>query len=62
MKCLGVIIDESLLWHEHIDHVCKKVIASLSMLKRIRPSLGEKSLSLLYNCLIQSQLDHCCEV
>ena len=61
-KCLGVIIDESLSWHEHVDHVCKKVISSLSMLRRIRPFLGVKDLSLLYNCLIQSQLDYCCEV
>ena len=61
-KCLGVIIDESLSWHEHIDHVCKNVIASLSMLRHIRPFLGVKDLSFLYNCLIQSQLDYCCEV
>ena len=61
-KCLGVIIDESLLWHEHVDSVCKKVIASLSMLRRIRKFIGQKELILLYNCLIQSQLDYCCEV
>ena len=61
-KCLGVIIDENLLWHEHVDFLCKKVIASLSMLKRIRNFLDERDLLLLYNCLIQSQLDYCCEV
>ena len=46
-KCLGVIIDENLLWHEHVDFLCKKVIASLSMLKRIRNFLDERDL-LLY--------------
>ena len=61
-KCLGVIIDENLLWHKHVDFLCKKVIASLSMLKRIRNFLDERDLLLLYNCLIQSQLDYCCEV
>ena len=61
-KCLCVIIDENLLWHEHVDFLCKKVIASLSMLKRIRNFLDERDLLLLYNCLIQSQLDYCCEV
>ena len=57
-----VIIDENLLWHEHVDFLCKKVIASLSMLKRIRNFLDERELLLLYTCLIQSQLDYCCEV
>ena len=61
-KCLGVMIDENLTWHEHIDYVCRKVIASLSMLRRVRSFLGERDLTLLYNCLIQSQLDYCCEV
>ena len=61
-KCLGVIIEDNLLWHEHVDFLCKKVIASLSMLKRIRNFLDERDLFLLYNCLIQSQLDYCCEV
>ena len=42
-KCLGVIIDENLLWHEHVDFLCKKVIASLSMLKRIRNFLNNNN-------------------
>ena len=61
-KCLGVIIDEKLSWNEHIDYICKKVFASLSMLRRIKPFLERKDMNLLYNCLIQSQLDYCCEV
>ena len=37
IKCLAVMIDEHLSWSYHVDYVCKKVYASLSMLGRVRP-------------------------
>ncbi len=33
-KHLGIIIDENLLWSNHIDHVTKKVLTGLYFLKR----------------------------
>ena len=32
------------------------------MLKWIRPFVENDTLKLLYNCLIQSQMDYCCEI
>ena len=61
-KCLGIIIDKHLLWHEQVDFVCKKIFAGLAMLKRIRPFVENDTLKLLYICLIQSQMDYCCEI
>jgi len=62
VKCLGVIIDEHLNWSEQINHVCKKVFFSLSMLRRIKPYVPKYTMTLLYLCLIQSQIDYCCEI
>ena len=62
IKCLGVMIDEHLSWSYHVDYVCKKVYASLSMLRRVRPYVDENTLKILYLCLVQSHLDYCCEI
>ena len=35
--CLGVKLDETLEWNEHIDVICKKVAAGIGMMKRIKP-------------------------
>ena len=61
-KCLGVVIDKHLLWHDHVNSVCRKIYAGLAMLKRIRPFVEDDTLKLLYSCLIQSQMDYCCEI
>ena len=47
IKCLGVIIDENLLWHDHVDSVCKKVFAGLAVLRRIKPFIDDYTLKLL---------------
>lgn len=62
IKCLGVIIDENLSWSHHVDYVCKKVYASLNMLRRVRPYVDENTLKILYLCLVQSHFDYCCEI
>ena len=36
VKCLGVIIDESLSWGPHVEYVKKTVSSNLGMLNRIR--------------------------
>ena len=56
LKCLGVIIDENILWHDHVKSVCKKVVA---VLRRVRPFVDDNILNLLYMCLVQSQMDYC---
>ena len=33
-KCLGLVIDEHLTWKGHIDHIKKKVITGLRILKK----------------------------
>ena len=49
-KILGVIFDQSLGWHDHIDSVCKK---GLGVLRRIRDVVPSDSLIKVFNATIQ---------
>ncbi len=59
IPCLGVKLDEKLSWDEHIEMVCKKVGASIGILKRIKPYVPANALILIYNALIQPYFDYC---
>ena len=59
IPCLGVKLDETLSWDEHIEMVCKKVGASIGILKRIEPYVAANTLISIYNALIQPYFDYC---
>ena len=56
IPCLGVKLDETLNWDEHIEMVCKKVCAGIGILKRIKPYVPANTLISIYNALIQPYL------
>ena len=62
VKCLGVIIDESLSWGPHVEYVKKTVSSNLGMLNRIRNYVPQSSLHSLFVCLVTPCLDYCCTV
>ena len=62
VKCLGVIIDESLSWGPHVEYVKKTVSSKLGMLNRIRNYVPHSSLLSLLVCLVTPSLDYCCTV
>ena len=39
VKCLGVIIDEGLIWKEHIESVRRKCFRQLARLRRLKDVL-----------------------
>jgi hypothetical protein len=53
---LGVKLDKSLNWDEHIEIVCKKVGAGIGILKRIKPYVPANTLISIYNALINTAL------
>ena len=61
-KTLGVIVDQNLSWEDHIEHITKKVVSGLGAIKRIKPFVPENTLLYIYNALIRSHFDYCCEV
>ena len=58
-KYLGVIIDNHLTWTPQIEEVKKKALKTFHSVKRIRQFLDKRTSFLLYQTLIQSQLDYC---
>ncbi len=46
-------------WDERIEMVCKKVGASIGILKRIKPYVPANTLISIYNALIQPYFDYC---
>ena len=59
ISCLGVKLDETLNWKEHIDMICKKVGTSAAILRRIKPYVPSNILTSIYNALIQPYFDYC---
>ena len=47
-KFLGLIIDDKLKWHEHIQHVKHKIAGSVDILYKIRHYLNKVTLLNMY--------------
>ena len=56
---LGIIIDNKLLWKDHIKLVCSKISKSIGILCYLRHSYPIHILRLLYMSLIFSYLNYC---
>ena len=61
-KSLGVMIDENLTWHCHVDLITKKVNSGLYVLKRLRDLVNVETLLAVYKTLIQTHFDYCSQV
>ena len=58
-KCLGVIIDDELLWHDQVKNVTQKLFCKIALLRRLNTFLDSDVLNILYKSLIQPQFDYC---
>ena len=58
-KYLGLIVDDTLSWSDHIDQISMKIKRSLGILKRTRSYLPKSSLITLYRTLIETHLRYC---
>ena len=61
-KFLGVIIDENLNWHCHINDVCRKLCKGYFIVKRASHVLSKYSLNMLYNSMYLPYISYCCEI
>ena len=52
-KFLGVILDDSLTWKHHINHINKKISKSLFAIKQVKHILNIDSLKTIYFARIQ---------
>jgi len=58
-KYLGVILDSSLSFTDHLDEVCSKMSQRLGLLRRLRPYLCTGVANLLYKTLALPLLEYC---
>ena len=61
-KFLGVIIDTKLNWAHHIRHLATKVSRNAGILYKLKGTVPNKALKLIYNSFVQSHLYYCCTV
>ena len=48
-KHLGVIVDENLIWRNHIDHVRRKALAGVHVIKKVKNIFPQTTIKLLNN-------------
>ena len=61
-KYLGVQIDDSLDWKEHIRIISSKVSKAVGFLRQAKPFLPEETLRTLYTGIIEPHFRYCCSV
>ena len=59
VKYLGLIVDDTLTWAEHVDYISTKIRKNIGIIKRVRTFLPRHSLLTLYRTLIEPYLRHC---
>jgi len=57
-KLLGIVIDDRLEWHAHVDNICKKLSKNLHLLSRLSHFTDVHSRQLFYYSHIQSHLGY----
>ena len=62
IKCLGVIIDDTISWKLHIKHVQSKLSRSISILNKVKQVFDQKSLCILYCSLVLPYLTYCADI
>ena len=58
-KYLGIALDASLTWNEHVDYLISKVRKRLAMLGRIRKNINMYTAGTVYTSLVLPILDYC---
>jgi hypothetical protein len=58
-KHLGVIVDENLLWSNHVDHVRKKVLTGLYFLRKSKYVVPTHVQTMLYKTIVAPHFDYC---
>ena len=59
VKYLGMMVDDKLVWGQHVDYISSKITRNIGILKRIRRFIPQESLLLLYHTLIEPYFRYC---
>ena len=61
-KYLGVLLDNTLSWKDHVEYIGNKISSRLGILRRARKVLPKSTLQMLYNTLVLPLFDYCSPV
>ena len=61
-KYLGVEIDQSLTWRDHVDNIAKKASGGIGALRRVRHLIPRETLITMYSSLVLPYFDYCSTV
>ena len=59
MKYLGVMMDGTLSWKEHVNYLNSKIARGSRAISKIKPYANIKTLRTLYFCVIYPHLQYC---
>ena len=58
-KTLGIIVDDQLLWKNHINASVSKISKGIGILRRMKPYVPKFALKHVHNALILPHFDYC---
>jgi len=58
-KCLGVVIDDQLKWHDQVNSIVRKVFCKIGLLRRLKPFLEIDTLNVIFKSFVQPIFDYC---
>ena len=61
-KYLGVLLDNTLSWKDHVEYIGNKISSRLGILRRARKVLPKPTCQMLYNTLVLPLFHYCSPV
>ena len=62
VKYLGVLVDQDLKWSQQVNHIRRKSLAALALVRQVSSFMPTKVLLSLYNAFVLPHLTYCCVV
>ena len=59
VKYLSMMVDDKLVWDQHVDYISSKITHNIGILKCMRHSIPQEFLLLLYHTLIEPYFRYC---
>ena len=62
VKCLGIIVDNKLKWHEDISYIKNKISRAIGIIYKSRKHVNKQTVNQMYCTFIFPYLIYCCEI
>ena len=59
VKSLGLIVDDTLTWLDHIDYISTEIKRGIGIMKKTSKFLDKNALLMLYTALVETHIRYC---